>query len=107
MAYTTEVSPETPSQRPEFALAGIVASRLDIALVTAVVAAEDALARLDERLRPAPFATVSSPARIFTTPVLPVALTLLMRNEFWENQCLMKFSDLWILTSIVRISLGR
>jgi len=36
-----------------------------------------------------------------------VALTSLMRNEFWENQCLMKFSDLWILTSIVRISLGR
>ena len=51
MVYTTENSAETPSQRPKFALAGIVASRLDIALVTAVVAAEDALARLDERLR--------------------------------------------------------
>ena len=35
-------------------MAGIVASRLDIALVTAVVAAEDALARLDERLRASP-----------------------------------------------------
>jgi hypothetical protein len=54
MVYTTENSAETPSQRPKFALAGIVASRLDIALVTAVVAAEDALARLDERLRASP-----------------------------------------------------
>jgi hypothetical protein len=54
MAYTIEDSAESPSQRPKFALAGIVASRLDIALVTAVVAAEDALARLDERLRASP-----------------------------------------------------
>jgi hypothetical protein len=54
MAYTTEDSAKTPCQRPKLALAGIVASRLNIGLVTAVVAAEDALARLDERLRASP-----------------------------------------------------
>ena len=70
MAYTTQNSAKTTSpDSPNSALAGIVAAGLDIALVTAVVAAEDALARLDERAaRRAPCATVLTPARIFTTP---------------------------------------
>jgi hypothetical protein len=54
MAYTTKDSAKTPSQRPKFALAEIVLSSLDLALVTAAVATEDALARLDERLRASP-----------------------------------------------------
>jgi hypothetical protein len=54
MAYTTQNSVKMTSPGPEFALAEIIAAGLDIGLVTAVVAAEDALARLDERLRSSP-----------------------------------------------------
>ena len=54
MAYTTQNSVKMTSPEPEFALAEIIAAGLDIGLVTAVVAAEDALARLDERLRSSP-----------------------------------------------------
>ncbi len=54
MAYTTQNSVKMTSPGPEFALTEIIAAGLDIGLVTAVVAAEDALARLDERLRASP-----------------------------------------------------
>ena len=54
MTYAVQNSAEIPSRQPKSAMAGIVASNLDIGLVTAVVAAEDALARLDERLAKSP-----------------------------------------------------
>jgi hypothetical protein len=54
MTYAARNSAKTASRRPQSAIAGIVESTLDIGLVTAVVAAEDALARLDERLAKSP-----------------------------------------------------